>query len=221
MSSSSVTEPTTTGEPAQTGPTGAQRRYGLGAVALAIVVGMLLGVAAGALIARPGTPGDDSPEAGFARDMSTHHQQAVAMGLIAFQQGSDADVRSIGVDIAASQQGEYGMMQGWLRSWELDPTGEQPRMAWMPDGESMVDGGLMPGMASTEEMERLRTAQGKELDILFLEMMIKHHIGGIHMVDALLDQSDHELVTEAAQRMKNTQQKDLTNLRTALERLQG
>ncbi|MGA3539700.1 DUF305 domain-containing protein [Micromonosporaceae bacterium DT194] len=220
MSSSSVTE-STTGAPAETGAANPTRRYGLGAVALAIVVGLLLGLAAGALIPRSQVPDDASPEAGFARDMSTHHQQAVAMGLIAFQQGSDADVRSIGVDIAASQQGEYGMMQGWLRSWELDPTGEQPRMAWMPDGESMVDGGLMPGMASTEEMERLRTAQGKELDILFLEMMIKHHIGGIHMVDALLDQSDHELVTEAAQRMKNTQQKDLTNLRTALERLQG
>ena len=37
--------------------------------------------------------------------------------------------------------------------------------------------------------------------------MIKHHIGGIHMVDGPLGQSDHELVTEAAQRMKNTQQK--------------
>ena len=219
MSSSSVTESTTDTPEIETA--GPDRRYGLGAVALAIVVGMLLGLAAGVLIPRSGVPGDASPEAGFARDMSTHHQQAVAMGLIAFQQGSDADVRSIGVDIATSQQGDYGMMQGWLRSWELDPTGEQPRMAWMPDGEEMVNGGLMPGMASTEEMERLRTAQGKELDILFLEMMIKHHIGGIHMVDGLLEQSDHELVTEAAQRMKNTQQKDLTNLQRALERLRG
>ena len=146
---------------------------------------MLLGLAAGAAH-RPGRarPGDASPEAGFARDMSTHHAQAVEMGLIAFQQGSDADVRS---DRRATSpprsRARYGMMQGWLRSWELDPTGEQPRMAWMPDGEEMVNGGLMPGMASTEEMERLRTAQGKELDILFLEMMIKHHLGGIHMVD--------------------------------------
>ena len=94
-----------------------------------------------------------SAEAGFARDMTTHHAQAVEMGLIAFDQGTDGEVRQIGGDIATGQQGEIGMMQTWLRAWGLDPTGSEPRMAWMPGGTEMVKNGLMPGMATPEQME--------------------------------------------------------------------
>ncbi|NJP32194.1 DUF305 domain-containing protein [Micromonospora thermarum] len=197
------------------------RRFGTLAVALAVVVGLLLGYAGGLLTPRLTQPGDASVEAGFARDMTTHHAQAVEMGLIAFQRGTDQEVRTIGGDIALAQQGDIGAMQTWLRSWELDPTGSQPRMAWMPDGTRMVRDGLMPGMATSEQMAQLREAQGKELDVLFLDLMIKHHIGGIHMVDALLDASDEPDVVQAAQTMKNTQQTELTNLQNALKRIQG
>ncbi|MGN9779570.1 DUF305 domain-containing protein [Micromonospora sp. H33] len=197
------------------------RRFGTLAVALAVVVGLLLGYAGGLLTPRLTRPGDASVEAGFARDMTTHHAQAVEMGLIAFQRGTDQEVRTIGGDIALAQQGDIGAMQTWLRSWGLDPTGSQPRMAWMPDGTEMVRDGLMPGMATPEQMTQLREAQGKELDVLFLDLMIKHHIGGIHMVDALLDASDEPDVVQAAQTMKNTQQTELTNLQNALKRIRG
>ncbi|RKN41956.1 DUF305 domain-containing protein [Micromonospora endolithica] len=197
------------------------RRFGTVVVAAAVVVGLLLGYAGGLLTPRLTRPGDASVEAGFARDMTTHHAQAVEMGLIAFQRGTDQEVRSIGGDIALSQQGDIGAMQTWLRSWGLDPTGSQPRMAWMPDGTDMVRNGLMPGMATPEQMAQLRAAQGKELDVLFLDLMIDHHIGGVHMADALLDASDEPDVVRAAQTMKNTQQTELVNLRNALDRIKG
>lgn len=196
-------------------------RFGTSAMAIAIVVGLLLGFAGGLLTPDLNRPGDTSAEAGFARDMTTHHAQAVEMGLIAFKHGTDQEVQTIGSDIALGQQGDIGIMQTWLRSWELDPTGSEPRMAWLPDGTEMVRDGLMPGMANAEQMTQLREARGKELDVLFLELMITHHIGGIHMVDALLDQSNERDVVQAAQTMKNTQQTDLTNLRNALERIRG
>ena len=197
------------------------RRFGTLAVALAVVVGLLLGYAGGLLTPRLTRPGDASVEAGFTRDMITHHSQAVEMGLIAFQRGTDDEVRNIGGDIATGQQGEIGTMHTWLRSWGLDPTGSQPRMAWMPDGESKVKNGLMPGVASPEEMTRLHAAQGRELDLLFLELMIRHHLGGIHMIDGILDVTDVADVKRTVQTMKNTQQTDLTNLQAALDRLRA
>ncbi|GAA2702545.1 DUF305 domain-containing protein [Micromonospora olivasterospora] len=197
------------------------RRFGTLVVAAAVVVGLLLGYAGGLLTPRLTRPGDASPEAGFARDMTTHHAQAVAMGLIAYQHGTDPEVVTIGGDIATGQQGEIGTMQTWLRSWGLDPTGSQPRMAWMPDGPAMVRDGLMPGMATPEEMAKLRAAKGRELDILFLDMMIRHHIGGIHMIDGILKASDEPDVVRTARAMKNTQQTDLTNLKNARDRLKG
>ena len=88
------------------GDRGSARRFGTIAVAVAVVVGLLLGYAGGLLTPRLTRPGDASVEAGFARDMTTHHAQAVEMGLIAFQLGTDLEVRGIGGDIALSQQGD-------------------------------------------------------------------------------------------------------------------
>ncbi|MEU4770669.1 DUF305 domain-containing protein [Micromonospora sp. NPDC023644] len=196
-------------------------RWGTAALALAVVVGLLLGYAGGLLTPRLTRPGDASAEAGFARDMMTHHAQAVEMGLIAFDEGADPEVRSIGGDIATAQQGEIGTMHTWLRSWGLDPAGSQPSMSWMSDGAGLVRNGLMPGMATPEEMAKLRAAEGRELDVLFLQLMIKHHLGGIHMIDGILDVSDEPDVVRTAQTMKNTQRNDLTNLQNALQRLGG
>ncbi|MEU1810144.1 DUF305 domain-containing protein [Micromonospora aurantiaca (nom. illeg.)] len=206
---------------ADRGGRGAVRRYGLLAVAAALVVGLLLGYAGGLLTPALTRPGANSAEAGFARDMTTHHNQAVAMGLLAFSQGQDPEVRQVGVDIATGQQGEIGTMQTWLRSWKLDPTGDRAPMAWMPDGGGLVKNGLMPGMATPEEMAKLRAASGREFDVLFLQMMIRHHIGGVHMIDGILDEGHDDDVLAVAQIMKNTQQNDLTNLNAALKRLGG
>ncbi|MEU4568146.1 DUF305 domain-containing protein [Micromonospora sp. NPDC023956] len=197
------------------------RRWGTAALAVAVVLGLILGYTGGLLTPRITRPGDASAEAGFARDMTTHHAQAVEMGLIAFDEGTDPEVRQIGGDIATGQQGEIGTMQTWLRSWGLDPTGSRPRMSWVPDGADMMQNGLMPGMATPEEMAKLRATQGREKDVLFLDMMIKHHIGGVHMIDEVLKATDEPDVVRSARTMKNTQQKDLTNLQNALTRLRG
>ncbi|SIR62677.1 DUF305 domain-containing protein [Micromonospora avicenniae] len=207
--------------PAADGGRGSRPRLGLVGIAVAVVVALLLGYAGGLLTPRLTRPGDDSVEAGFARDMTAHHAQAVEMGMLAFQRGTDPEVRQIGGDIASGQQGEIGIMQTWLRSWGLDPTGSQPRMAWMADGAGLVKNGLMPGMATPQEMEKLRAAQGREFDLLFLNMMINHHLGGVHMIDGVLDAGDEPEVLRTAQIMKNTQQTDLTNLQNAKKRLGG
>ena len=194
--------------PARSGP-----RVGLLTLTLVAVLALLLGVAGGWLIPRLATPGENSVEAGFARDMTTHHAQAVEMGLIAYDRAVNPSVRTIGYDIATMQQGEIGTMQTWLRMWHLDPTGSEPAMAWMPGGTETMVNGLMPGMATPEQMAQLRNAQGTALDQLFIKLMIDHHLGAIHMVDAVLAESDVDVVREVAQRMKNTQQAELNNLR--------
>ena len=199
----------------------AGHRFGTLALTAAVVVGLLLGYAGGLLTPTVTRPGEHSVEAGFARDMTTHHAQAVAMGLLAFQQGQDSEVRQIGGDIATTQQGEIGTMQTWLRLWKLDPTGDDPPMAWMPDGAGLIKDGLMPGMATPEEMAELRAAKGREFDLLFLRLMIQHHLGGVHMIKGVLDEGHDKDVLAVAQTMKNTQQTDLANLQAALKRLGG
>ncbi|WP_238487122.1 DUF305 domain-containing protein [Actinoplanes flavus] len=185
-----------------------------------LVVGLLLGVAIGFLIPRgESLPADDSAEAGFARDMSTHHSQAVEMGMIAYTRATNDEVRMMARDIALTQQGQIGMFQAWLREWNLQPTGSKPAMSWMPDGAESVKDGLMPGMATPEELKQLREATGLDEDRLFMKLMINHHLGGIHMAQEVVELSDDPEVVESAQLSINSQQRDLTDMQDLQKRL--
>src|SRR5215470_16774752 len=144
------------------------RRSRMIAGAAVAVLLLLVGFGAG-LLTRPGTPGDDSPEAGFARDMSTHHAQAVEMGMIAYQNATDPDVRTLGGDIAITQQGQIGVMSTWLKDWGLDVNTTRQPMAWMPNGQKELVNNLMPGMATRDEVKKLENATGKQVDILFCQ----------------------------------------------------
>ncbi|MBI0382600.1 DUF305 domain-containing protein, partial [Streptomyces albiflaviniger] len=141
-----------------------------------------------------GTPKDTSAEAGFARDMSVHHQQAVEMSFIVRDRTSDDEVRRLAFDIASTQATQAGMLQGWLDMWGLDKTSEDPPMTWMKhmssdDMEGMDhgsmkgmgstykphDGSLMPGMATNSQLDELRKAKGKAAEVLYLKLMTAHH----------------------------------------------
>jgi uncharacterized protein (DUF305 family) len=195
------------------------RRFGTVALALGIVVGLLLGFAAGLLTLSLRGPGDNSPEAGFARDMKTHHAQAVEMAMIAYQRATDPEVRNLGLDLALTQQNQIGQMDAWLRTWGVGTTGSEPAMAWMPEGTDALVDGRMPGMATDEEMKRLRETTGKDVDALFLRLMKQHHLGGIHMAEGILEKTDDSQVRRLATAMRDGQQYEitvLTNLQTRL-----
>ncbi|MEV6811804.1 DUF305 domain-containing protein [Micromonospora sp. NPDC051296] len=181
---------------------------------LAVTALLLLGVGwTAATLATGRTPGEESAEAGFARDMSRHHAQAVEMAMVAYAKGQDPAIQQLGYDIALTQQAQIGHMQRWLQEWNLLPTGSRPAMEWMPDGVGVDENGLMPGMATREEITQLHEAQGAEVDQLVIRLMIKHHLGGIHMVDGVLKVSDRPEVVRMAEAMKAAQQKEINELR--------
>jgi uncharacterized protein (DUF305 family) len=195
------------------------RRFGLGALLLAIVLSLLVGVAGGYLALRPRTPGDNSVEAGFLRDMSTHHAQAVAMAMIAHADSTNPATVTLAGDIALTQQAQIGYMQAWLRDWNLSPTGSQPVMAWMPDSAGAVVNGLMPGMATPDQMAKLQAATGKDVDIQFLTLMRQHHLGGIHMAQEVGKLSQNDDVTWLAQTMVQNQQGEINVIDDELKQL--
>jgi uncharacterized protein (DUF305 family) len=190
-------------------------------VALIAVVALLgVGFAAGRVWPILTAPGDDSAEAGFARDMTVHHEQAVHMAMIEYDRGQNTTIRRMAYDVATNQQYQMGVMEGWLREWRLPLTSDQPRMGWVPDGSTMIQGdGRMPGMASTDELKRLEAANGKDADILFCQLMLRHHLGGVHMMDAVLDQTGNNDVREMAEQMRNAQQGEIEALRDLLTSL--
>jgi len=140
-------------------------------------------------------PGDDSAEAGFARDMIVHHSQAVEMAEMVRDKTDDEAIQTLATDIALTQQGQIGQMQGWLEVWGLPQTGTEPAMTWMGhEGHE----GLMPGMATREELNRLRDAQPEEAKEIFLRLMIEHHRAALPMAEAVLERTDRPAVENLA-----------------------
>jgi uncharacterized protein (DUF305 family) len=194
-------------------------RYAAGWLIGALALGLLVGLSGAYIALQPRTPGDTSPEAGFLRDMSTHHAQAVEMSMIAHANSTDPEIVTLSGDIALTQQAQIGYMQAWLRDWNLSPTGSQPVMAWMPDSAGAVVNGLMPGMATPDQLAALRKATGKNLDVMFLTLMRQHHLGGIHMAQEILTLSKNTDVTWLAQNMVSNQQGELTVIDGLLKQL--
>jgi uncharacterized protein (DUF305 family) len=186
---------------------------------IAAVLLVAFGYGAGLLTPKVTAPGDNSADAGFARDMSTHHAQAVEMGMIAYQDATLPDVRVLGGDIAITQQGQIGVMSTWLSQWGLDANSSRPPMAWMPDGQQALVDGLMPGMATRDEVAKLKAAKGKDVDILFCQYMLRHHLGGIHMIDGILAQNPVPEVRDLAEIMKKNQTAEVSVMRTLLTQL--
>ena len=174
-------------------------------VVLAAAGLLLFGAAAGLLIRMPGSAATSSPTAesvdvGFAQDMSVHHQQAVQMASWERDHTTDPALKQLAFDIETTQLQQIGRMQGWLGLWGMasDPPGGK-HMAWMtsPDhSHSTTAGGgvdSMPGMATSDQLRALRAASGDQMDVLFLQLMLRHHEGGVIMLQYA---SEHASVTE-------------------------
>ena len=186
---------------------------------MAAVVLLFVGYAAGWVTPRLSSPGTDSVEAGFARDMAEHHAQAVEMGMVAYQKAATPEVRSLGGDIAITQQGQIGVMNTWLKEWGLGPNSDKAPMSWMPDGQRALNGNLMPGMATRDEIAKLKSASGKNLDILFCQYMLRHHLGGLHMIEGLLSEHPTGEVRDLAETMQRNQSGEIPVLENLLTNL--
>ncbi|MGW1291684.1 DUF305 domain-containing protein [Streptomyces sp. NPDC002533] len=226
-----------------TGPTdttaGAERlktarvRWAAGvAVALALLFAGAAAVAAaredGSAPSTAGTPASDSVDAGFARDMAVHHQQAVEMSFIVRDRTEDEDVRRLAYDIANTQANQRGMLLGWLDLWGLPKVaaGDVPPMAWMGSGgghehggqhsDGDADGVLMAGMASRSELERLGRLDGEQAEVFFLQLMTDHHKGGIAMAEACASRCTVPVEQRLAQGMVEGQRSELGLMRDLL-----
>jgi uncharacterized protein (DUF305 family) len=156
-------------------------------------------------------PVADSADAGFARDMAVHHQQAVEMSYIVRDRTKDEEVRRLAYDIAQTQANQRGMMLGWLDLWELPKVSADEPMAWTDMGgmASGEDGALMSGMATNTELKSLREANGKAAEVRYLQLMYTHHVGGVHMAKECVEKCEVGVERRLAQGMVQAQESEM------------
>jgi uncharacterized protein (DUF305 family) len=164
------------------------------------------------------TPPLTATDVGFAQDMSTHHHQAVIMSdMVAAD--TAPDVRALADQIKFSQLREIGQMTGWLQIADAPVVSPDP-MAWMmTDADHHMAGGemAMPGMASPADLTRLQRATGRANEILFLQLMTRHHQGGIDMAAYAVQHTTTNAVHQTAVAMTDEQSQEIILMAHLLE----
>lgn len=198
----------------------------LAAVAAALFGLLLLGL----LVApeEPAAPTDPtsagtspSPaDIGFSQDMAVHHAQAIRMA-DSVRGRVSPEVDAVAAQVFETQVNESGVLKGWLQLWEAPQLPSGPPMLWMKDemadldeatGDCPGDDGEapMPGLASQEEVNRLEDLSGTELEVHFLELMVRHHEGGVVMAQAAAELAEIPVVRSLAEGMALHQQQEIT-----------
>ncbi|MGK8486120.1 DUF305 domain-containing protein [Nocardia asiatica] len=212
------------------------RRQRTALLVLGIIGAILIGFAIGVLARIPldgaTEPDPGAVDVGFSQDMSAHHAQAVEMAGVVLVRSTDTEVRRLAYDILTTQQSQVGRMQGWLQLWNEPAQGVDGFMGWMTEpmgahdhsgtGEPHHTGPVpaMPGMATPAELAALRQATGPALDIMFLQLMLRHHAGGLPMIDYAAQHAATTAVRTLAETMAATQRGE-SELMTTMLRTRG
>ncbi len=142
-----------------------------------------------------------SSEREFLAGMIPHHQEAVDTAKEVLERGGSTDgVRSLATNIITAQEREIAMMKGWYEDWygeTYEPTGEYGEM-----------------------MRELQLLSGSELDTVFLEDMVAHHMGAIMMAQSVQPYIEHDEIRELTKAINETQAKEIVLMRQLLQELE-
>ncbi len=176
-------------------------------VGLVAAVGFVAVLVALALQSRFDGEPEDSVDVGFMRDMISHHEQAIQLGLLGVANTEEPGVNHFAQESIVAQQWEIGYMTALLEDWGYD-TGATDRdaMVWMDMPTSLAE---MPGMATDEQMAAFRQMSGAEADAEFLQLMAAHHQGGLHMAEEARDRANDPRVVALAARMAKNQEREI------------
>ncbi len=115
----------------------------------------------------------------FSQKMIVHHQQGVMLADTALGSSTNQSVRSMAEEMKKQQADAESQYKAWLNEWGETYTNlaDFPQM----DGHDMYPS--YPGLVSAAELSKLQSASSGEVDTLFIDLMKKHHSGGIDLSD--------------------------------------
>lgn len=151
---------------------------------------LLLFLTAIALVTHLLWPKVNDADIAFAQNMSEHHNQAIEMSFVVLANSQNTNLRGLAYDIINTQATQRGMMLGWLMDWEESLNSDI-------DNAQMKD----MGMATDEEMESLYELDASDLDALFIDLMVRHHMGGIEMAESYVQEGKNQLLINLAETM--------------------
>ena len=103
---------------------------------------------------------------------------------------TDPVLQQLAADIEATQTSQIGRMQGWLELWGAAALPVGGHMAWMTDAgrttTPAAPAAASPrcrGWRAPRSSPRCAPPPAEQLDVLFLQLMLRHHEGGAGMLE--------------------------------------
>ncbi|MPY94446.1 MAG: DUF305 domain-containing protein [Acidimicrobiia bacterium] len=189
-------------------------------LAVGVACCLLLGTLFGLWLRRDRAPSEDGVDVGFLRDMVDHHDQANEMAVIALYNGVERAVDRFATEVILTQRWELGRMYAWLDDWgySLGDPERTDAMAWMGHAGPVA---TMAGMQSQENLDRLVEGPEEARSQLFLELMIDHHRGAVHMAEAAAEDATVGKVREFAAVTARNQAMEIREYEVALDELRA
>lgn len=141
-----------------------------------------------------------SSEREFIEEMIPHHQEAVDTAKEVIERGgTTSEIKQLVENIVVAQEAEIAEMKLWYDDWYNEP--------YTDSGEYMP------------MMRKLENLSGVELDQVFLEDMIWHHMGAIMMARSVQPYIEHNEIVELTRAIVSTQSAEIAQMRQMLQTL--
>ncbi|MEZ5145450.1 MAG: DUF305 domain-containing protein, partial [Acidimicrobiales bacterium] len=120
-------------------------------------------------------------------------------------------------DILAGQRYEMGRLEQYLHDRGKDrPDPGRTVMAWMDEPVAFSQ---MPGLASRADLVAYLGSSGPQVDRRFLELMIAHHQGGVHMAEYAAEHAESADLRQLARLMVRQQRDEINQYELLLDGL--
>ena len=142
-----------------------------------------------------------STEKEFLTEMIPHHEEAVTTAKEVLARGATTpEIKTLVEGIITAQEKEIADMKTWYQAWYGTP--------YTPSGK------YQPMMRDLSKLN------GAELDKVFLEDMIMHHMGAIMMAHSVQGVTEHKEVETLSQNIIVSQSKEIQQMRQLRTKLQ-
>jgi uncharacterized protein (DUF305 family) len=177
-------------------------------ISVALIAGMIGWLLRDAQDSRP-----NQVDIGFLQDMREHHENAVAISFVFLDlPDTHASLRTVARSVILGQGIDIGRMIQMLREMnQAEANMGETSMTWMGMSAAV---GSMPGIATSQQLDRLSASSGAQANSAFVELMISHHLGALEMAEYAVDRAQMPEVRALARSIIQAQQGEIAELRT-------
>lgn len=161
----------------------------------------LLALTAAACTSKEEVKKHNEEDVAFVQAMIPHAEQAIHMTELAKEHANSPDVEKLASTIKTKQEEEIKTMETLLHEWGLKKE----------EGHAMH-----PGMLSEQQLQELEHTEGVAFDKLFLNRMIEHHEGAIHMAEEAEHKGENKEVKKLAAEIKRGRETEITDMEQML-----